>query len=339
MLLPARQTLPSRGKFNDNRTVASTPLTSAALPQPSIAEKFFQWSLYLLLVTGFTALAGTGKLDFPSLAVVVPALALRGYHLWRGRTVIIPERMTSYLTIAYFGFYAADYFFISQTFIGATVHMVLFIMVVKVFSVQRDRDLFYLAVIAFLMVLATVVLTVGTMFLFTFFLFMLVAMATFISLEMRRSERQAQAAAALPEKGSGFQRSLSAIVVVLGVSTLVGAALIFLVLPRINSGGYLRSLGAQGEVVTGFSQSVNLGGIGEIQQSNTVVMHVQIMQGQLPADTKWRGVALANFDGRRWWNEPAAPALASLRLCPWTSPNSGPTACRCTLLFRRHTPT
>ncbi|HYL93867.1 MAG TPA: hypothetical protein VEW69_12010, partial [Alphaproteobacteria bacterium] len=158
----AEEVLPSRSKFNDNRAVASAPLTSAALLRPSIAEKFFQWSLYLLLVTGFIALAGTGKLDFPSLAVVVPALALRGYHLWRGKTVIIPERWTSYLTILYFGFYAADYFLISQTFISATVHMVLFSMVVKIFSVQRDRDLFYLAVIAFLMVLATVVLTVDT---------------------------------------------------------------------------------------------------------------------------------------------------------------------------------
>ncbi|HYL93603.1 MAG TPA: DUF3488 and transglutaminase-like domain-containing protein, partial [Alphaproteobacteria bacterium] len=297
---------------NDNRTVASTPLASAALRPAGIAERFFQWSLYLLLVTGFVALAGTSKLDFPSLAVVIPALALRGYHLWHGKTVIIPERWTSYLTIVYFAFYVADYFLISQTFISATVHMVLFSMVVKIFSVQRDRDLFYLAVIAFLMVLATVVLTVDTMFLFTFFLFMLVAMATFISLEMRRSERQAQAAAALPGKESGFPRSLSAVVVVLAVSTLLGGALIFLVLPRIHSGGYLRNLGAQGEVISGFSQSVNLGGIGEIQQSNTVVMHVQVMQGQLPADAKWRGVALANFDGHRWWNEPMTPELSSL---------------------------
>ncbi len=33
-------------------------------------------------------------------------------------------------------------------------------------------------------------------------------------------------------------------------------------------------------------------------------MHVQVQQGKMPADVKWRGVALTNFDGRRWWNTP-----------------------------------
>src|ERR1700674_3265655 len=94
------------------------------------AEKFFQTSLYLLLVTGFAALAGTGKLDFPSLAMVAPALLLRGFHLLRGRTVLISERWTTYLTLFYFAFFAADYFLISQSLISATVHLVLFSMVV-----------------------------------------------------------------------------------------------------------------------------------------------------------------------------------------------------------------
>src|SRR5947209_348462 len=31
-------------------------------------------------------------------------------------------------------------------------------------------------------------------------------------------------------------------------------------------------------------------------------MHVQVLRGKLSPDPKWRGVALVNFDGRRWWN-------------------------------------
>ncbi len=275
------------------------------------AEKYFQWSLYLLLVTGFAALAGTGKLDFLSLAVVVPALLLRGHHLLKGKSFTIAERWTNYLTILYFVVYALDYFVLSQGFVSATVHLVLFIMVVKIFSVQRDRDLLYLAVLSFLMVLAAAVLTVDTVFLLTFGFFLLMTMSTFISMEMRRSERAAQAVGVPAQKERKFNRSLSGVAVLLTVATLMGATVIFFILPRMSTGGgYLRNFGVQSSFVTGFSPDVQLGGIGQIQQSNSVVMHVQVLHGKLPPDPKWRGVALVNFDGRRWWNSQPETALS-----------------------------
>lgn len=272
--------------------------------QAGSAERFFQWSLYLLLVMGFVALMGTNKLDLPSLMLVIPALLFRGYLLLMRKPFGISERWTSWLTLAYFAFYAADYFYFSRSFITATVHMVLFIMVMKIFSVQRDRDLVYLAVISFLMLLAAAVLTVDTLFLMTFSLFILVAIATFISMEMRRSEREMMAVGVASHRELGFQRSLAGVASVLGALTLLGAAVIFFVLPRINTAGYLRSFGTQGSILAGFSQEVRLGGIGEIQQSSAVVMHVQVLYGKMPNDVKWRGMSLANFDGQRWWNGP-----------------------------------
>ena len=50
------------------------------------------------MVVGFTALMGTNKLDFPSLALVIPALLLRGYFLLMHRNVAISERWTTSLT-------------------------------------------------------------------------------------------------------------------------------------------------------------------------------------------------------------------------------------------------
>lgn len=283
----------------------------AATLQPggTLAEKFFQSSLYILLVTGFSALASTGKLDPISLTIVAGALLLRGYHLFRGRNIVISERWTSFLTLLYFLFFAVDYFLLSQTFVGATVHMVLFIMVIKIFSVHRDRDLIYLAVLSFLMVLAAAVLTVDTVFLITFFLFMLTAITTFVSMEMRRSEREPKVIAVSPANANRFKRSIYAVAVLLAFSIVAGATVIFFILPRMNMGGYLQSLGAQGDFVTGFSDNVRLGGIGRIQQSNAAVMHVQVLRGVMPADVKWRGIALANFDGRRWYNPPSDVAM------------------------------
>lgn len=272
-------------------------------PVTGSAERFFQGSLYLMLVMGFAALAGTAKLDFLSLALGGSALALRGYHLLKGRSAAIPERLTTWLTLFYFLFYLLDYFFISQGFVNATVHMVLFIMVIKIFSVQRDRDLMYLAVLSFLMLLAAAVLTVDTVYLLTFCMFMLAAVATFISMEMRRSEREMIAAGIPALRENKFQRALSTAALALTLLILTGAAGIFFVLPRMSmGGGYLRNLGVQSDLVTGFSGGTNLGGIGKIQQSTAAVMHIQVTRGKLPPDTHWRGLAQSNFDGQRWWN-------------------------------------
>ena len=289
----------------------------AVEPKLGSAERFFQWSLYVLLVTGFVALMGTNRLDFPSLALVIPALLVRGYCLLMRNNFTISERWTTLLTLAYIAFYAADYFYFSQSFISATVHLVLFSMVMKIFSVRRDRDLMYLAVLSFLMVLAAAVLTVDTLFLLTFSLFILVAIATFVSMEMRRSERETQAAGVPVRLDARFQRSLAGMSTVLGVLTLLGAAAIFFVIPRLNTAGYLRNFGVQGSMYTGFSQDVNLGGIGQIQQSDAVVMHVKVLWGRLPREMKWRGVALANFDGQRWWNNTTGyPAFHGLNNVP-----------------------
>jgi protein-glutamine gamma-glutamyltransferase len=287
-----------------------------AVPGSGSAERFFQWSLYVLVVVGFTALMGTNKLDLPSLALVLPALLLRGYFLLMHRNVTISERWTASLTLIYFAFYAADYFYFSQSFINATVHLVLFSMVIKVFSVRRDRDLMYLAVLSFLMLLAAAVLTVDTLFLLTFSLFILVAIATFISMEMRRSEQETLAAGVSAREDIRFHSSLAGISTILGFLTLGGAALIFFILPRVSTSGYLRSLGVQSSLVTGFSPEVSLGGIGQIQQSNNVVMHIQVQHGKLPPDPRWRGITLANFDGRHWWNSADVPTLHGLNNSP-----------------------
>ena len=69
------------------------------------------------------------------------------------------------------------------------------------------------------------------------------------------------------------------------------------------SAGYLGGYSFGTDFSTGFSDRVQLGGIGQIQQSNAVVMHIQIDGDR---DGKyalaWRGVALANFDGKNWSN-------------------------------------
>jgi transglutaminase-like putative cysteine protease len=274
---------------------------------PQEVNRYFEFSLYLLVLMGFGALASTGGLELPTMLLVGAALALRGYLLAERRRFVISERWTTPLTIGYFVFYALDYLLLSRSFLTATVHLVLFAVVVRAFSLRRDRDYTMLAILAFLMVLASAVLTVDSVFLLFFAGFTLTAVATFILMEMRRSGRGARFQARHsgdPEEHRRLAISLVRVTPALVMMILVGAAAVFFLLPRMSA-GYLGGYSFGTDFSTGFSDQVQLGRIGQIQQSNEVVMHVQIdgdPHGRYSLHL--RGVALANFDGRNWSNPP-----------------------------------
>jgi transglutaminase-like putative cysteine protease len=278
---------------------------SGVIPLPQAISKYFELSLYLLVLMGFGMLASTGGLDLPTILLVGAALAVRGYLLAERRRVVISVRWTTPLTILYFVFYAADYFFLSRTFLAATVHLVMFAVVVRTFSLRRDRDYTTLAILAFLMVLASAVLTVDSVFLLFFAGFMLMAVATFILMEMRRSGRAAKFQARHSPDAHEHRHlafSLARVTPGLVLMIFVGAAAVFFLLPRMSA-GYMGGYSFGTDLSTGFSDRVQLGQIGQIQQSNAVVMHIQISgdkRGQYPLH--WRGVALAHFDGKNWSN-------------------------------------
>ncbi|MGA8068590.1 MAG: DUF3488 domain-containing protein, partial [Terriglobales bacterium] len=308
--------------------MTETYISPGGITMAKAIERYFNGALYLLVLTGFATLASTGGLDLPAVLLVALALAFRGYQLLTRREFVISERWTTLLTLIYVFVYLADYLFLSRGFLAASVHLVLFTMVVRLFSLQRARDHYMLAVLSFLMVLAAAVLTVGSVFLFSFACFLLVAVVTFVLMEMRHSVATELTRAHDPSVVSPSQRmacALLAIAPALMLMILGGSFLIFFLLPRISS-HYLSAYSPSSDVSTGFTDRVQLGRIGQIQQSSTVVMHIEIdndVQGGY--DLKWRGVALSNFDGSLWSNSydqnqlrPAADG--SYRLAPILAP-------------------
>ncbi len=296
------------------------------IPLTQAINKYFEVSIYLLVLMGFGTLASTGGLDLPTTLLMGAALAFRGYLLARRRRVVISERWTTPLSVAYFVFFAGDYFLLSRSFLIATVHLVLFAVVVRMFSLRRDRDYAMLAIVSFLMVLASAVLTVDSVFLLFFAGFMLMAVATFILMEMRRSGRAAQFQARHPRDACEHRHlafSLARVTPGLALMILLGAAAMFFLLPRMSA-GYLGAYSFGTDLSTGFSDRVHLGGIGQIQQSDAVVMHIQIdgdRHGQYALH--WRGVSLTIFNGKDWSNPPGRDVLFRQRdgafSIPWSS--------------------
>ena len=295
------------------------PLATEPIPAHLTAiRRHFEISLYFLLLTGVLTLVSTGKLDLVSILVLPAAMLFKGYRWWHGKGAELSNRTGTWLTIAYFIFFPIDLLTFSRSLAAgaqnpglyaaliATIHLMLFATVVRLFSATTTRDYLFLSLMAFSSMLASAILTVDTVFLAFFFVFLGLAVSTFVGLEMWRS---AQGTVTTPiERGTTaahrLHNALGITSTGIAAGSLLVGAVIFLILPRFN-GGYMSGFSLQPTLVSGFSDDVELGEIGEIKKSSMVVMRVTVDGGLRAArGVHWRGVALTHFDGKRWFNEP-----------------------------------
>jgi len=266
-------------------------------------RRYFDVGLFLLIFTGFGTLASTGRLDVPSVLFVTGALLFRGYALARRRQVLLSERWTNLLTIGCMAFFIADEFLLSRAFIGSIVHLVLFVMLIRLFSAQRDRDHYLLAALAFVMVLAAAILTVDSTFLLALAGFILVGVATFVLMEMLHAAHHSPVQSREPSVHHAYRTlsfAIAGMAPLLLVFIFAGAGMIFFLLPRVSA-GYMSGATGGNDLASGFSDRVELGSIGQIQRSKTVVMHIAVDGDPGGAyQFKLRGVTLDQFDGRNW---------------------------------------
>ncbi len=306
---------------------ASPDPSEPANKQSNISvQRYFEISLLLMLGTGFVTLATAGKLDLASVVVVAGALLVKLSSYLREVDYSLSPRAVTRLAIFYIFFYALDFLIFSpgpgplDRMLQATVHLILFVTVIKVFSARTYRDYGYLATLSFLMILASAVLTVGTTYLACFMLYVFFSISTFISYDIKRATEAARRPPEGPfrapmQNRTAIENALMATTWGLTLGIVALAAVLFFVIPRYRT-GYLTGLAIQAQDITGFSESVNLGDIRKILRSNAVVMRVKVegsprqFQG-----VKWRGVSLTSFDGRHWYNDnteqfPLSPAFS-----------------------------
>jgi len=276
---------------------------SGVTAAPRIVNRFFEFSLLGMLAAGYFAVLGAGYLDWPTAMLTLLGLCARALAVAGMVKIEPPPRLVAALAIAYIGFFPLDYRYISGTFLAATVHMVFFLAVLKLLTAKTARDFGYLKAIAGLELIAAAVLSEGLSFLAYLSVFVLFAIATFSSGEVRR----AAGAQVVVSRGGlkAFSRRLGVVSACLFGGILFMTVCLFFVLPRTARAAFERFAPARYRL-TGFSNNVTLGEIGRIKQSSAPVMHVRSYQGEGFLPVKWRGAALAEFDGKRWFNPPGA---------------------------------
>lgn len=315
-----------------------------------VAERFFRASVYFLVLSSVATLAATGRLDTLAVLLVPAATLYKGFRLWRGHGPELSHRLATLLGTGYLLVFPMDFLFFSRFFAAgstnpalfaallSSIHFLLFVLIVRLYSASTDRDALFLALLSFAVVLAGAVLTVDTSFLGLFFVYLAFAVATFIGYEMRRAARGAvtSSLAARPELERRFNRALAvAAASVAGGAILIGMMLFFF-FPRFSA-GYLGRMGAQPTLMTGFSDDVELGQIGELKKNSTVVMRVKTGQPIGTNRVRWRGIALTTFDGKRWYTNERQQQALPVRGNGWIDVPGIPEALRSQSVPMRYT--
>jgi hypothetical protein len=287
--------------------------TRGSLRSASVLTLYFEASLFLLLLTSVLTLVSTGKLDILTTIAAPVALIVKGFRKWRGHGPELSARAATICFVIYFVYAPFDYFWARSRASDApnpalyaalltTVHLMLFAMAVRLYSARTRRDSLFLAMLAFAAMLSAAVLTVDTAFLVFFLVFLALGISTFIGLEV---ERGAEGAVMSQVETSGAQgrkaaRSLAATSAGVAVAAMLLGGLLFFLLPRFTT-GYFGAYALKPKLMTGFTETVELGQIGEIQKSTAVVMRIKVAGSPERFMTqRWRGIALTRFDGWRW---------------------------------------
>jgi transglutaminase-like putative cysteine protease len=288
---------------------ATLPAKLPALP----AERFFRASMFFLIFTSLGTLVSTGKLDLLTCALAPLAMIYKGIRLWRGQPAELSHTSATWLVVCYLGFFPLDIFFLSRAFVAnstnpallaallGAVHFLVYVMLVRLYSATTDRDALFLAMLAFAAMLASSILTVDTSFLILFFIFLLFGVAAFIGLEMRRGANGTltPAFSRQPAEERRLSRALSLAALTVAFGSIVLGGALFFIFPRFTA-GYLGRASMQPSLMSGFSDDVELGQIGEIKRNSEVVMRVKTGQPVPYPMLRWRGTALTTFDGKRW---------------------------------------
>jgi hypothetical protein len=261
--------------------------------------------LRLLALDALGALYLTDILSIPTLAGIA-ALILASWWAEEIRAAVPGiGRFWDAVTVGFFVFTALDLLFLADSFIAGVVHLLVFLIIYKLYNTRRHRDLLDVFILTFLMLVAASTLTASFGLLPVFCGYMVLGILGLTLFHLKR-----ETDLHLPERSRdllGAPGLVTPTVLLNGAGMAILAMLltlaIFLLVPRVGR-TFFSLRGPLGTQTVGFSDRVDLGMYGTIQTDPTVVMRVSFPDDpnavtRFP-DLRWRGLAFDRFDGRTW---------------------------------------
>lgn len=276
---------------------------------------FFKLVSFAVVFCGFFALVLSGGVGIFVSVLFLIALIFSWFaenSRWQ-----ISERLGTvlmFIAVPLFYFGWKNQLFGSGTNASAVVSilakLVLLLTVIKLLQKKSERDWLFLYLMSFFEVLLSAGISISPLFFASVILYLLVTLCAVIVFEIRKTSQNLQkkitetkinqaSKKIIVEKNLIFRLSSMAIILLI-LMTIVAMPLFF-TFPRVGGAGLGNNQsGLSG--ITGFSDSVRLGEIGRLKQSDEIVLRARVenLRQNNFNIARWRGVALDKFDNRNW---------------------------------------
>jgi len=264
-------------------------------------QRILAWALLGMLASSSVALLASNTGDRLILRMAAAALVIRVLQMLGWVRLTLPALYATILALLAMAGCAIEYVF-TRDLPTAAVHLVALMAFLVVIHATTPRDYFLVKAITFFQLVAASRLGTGLVFPICMLIYVLCAILAQTAGVVERPLEAGVLTARLPGLASG-RRLIGVAALAFAAILLLGVGLFF-ILPR-TAHAALRHLLPSVMNLPGFSNEVTLGRIGEIQTSANApaVFHVRSRQPG-PLELKWRGSALALFDGKRWYNPP-----------------------------------
>ena len=259
---------------------------------------------YLLVCAGVAALALGGLLGPVGGAIL--GLALIGSWVIDQVRERMPVRplFAWALVVAAAVAIALDLLYLAQSVLDGMVHLLLFLILLRLFRRRSLKDLRDAGFLSFFMLVAASAVTFNVSFLFVFVAFLLLGTWMLILHHVVSESEQARSGVSdLTVGGIGPRSPLFRVSLAAAAGTFALAGILFFIIPRVGQ-ATLPFRAELGKRISGFTDRVELGAYGEIETDATVVMRVHfpdsIQDPERLPNLRWRGLAFDRFDGRIW---------------------------------------
>jgi len=275
---------------------------------------------YMMVTFAYIALIGGGALS--PIVSYGGLLALFVSWWWEPPRIKFEKLSWVWTVLSIFAFaYSLLSAVVTLDFLFVGAQFLVWLTVVKAFNRRAARDWQQMYLLAFLMLVAGSVLNPDLTYGLCFFGFVISSTWALTLFHLRREMEDnllVKHAADRASERVEVRRILDSRRIVggrfflgtglLSFGVFLGAAVVFLALPRVGIGFFLKSRG--GLTLSGFSDGVKLGGHGVIKKDSTVVMRVELdpRYGARDApELHWRGVAFDSYRDGQWSRSPEAP--------------------------------
>ncbi len=272
-------------------------------------ETFFRLVSYAAVFCGFLSLWVSG-----SFGLLVPvgflSVMAAAWFLEDSRWQISEKLGTALIVLALPAFLLAwrfEWLTVGQLdteVAGVLAKLILSLSAIKLLQQKSSRDWVFLYLMSFFEVLLAAGLSISGLYFLSFVLYLLVMVCAVIALEIRKT------ALAVDHGKTGTDQMkladlrfppsrlpITSIILIAFISLL--AVPLFFMLPRVGGAGFGGNQNRL-QASSGFSEIVQLGGIGNIQENDEVVMRVKLDNPADNAGMYFRGIALDTFDNLTW---------------------------------------